>query len=183
MKKINADTTALNAVGVTPELLLSGEGIELNPEKKVDRRGQYVQYEFAANLVNALTTDLRNAYRAIEELESDNEGLAAQLADAKDESAANAEQVRRVLAGEASLSEAEKLLATFEQQLETLAAGKKDDEALIADLKAEVNELVALREEVPQLRADVDQVLKNLQSYFEEEGLDMYPQGYSDDLS
>ena len=100
MKKINADTTALNAVGVTPELLLSGEGIELNPEKKVDRRGQYVQYEFAANLVNALTTDLRNAYRAIEELESDNEGLAAQLADAKDESAANAEQVRRVLAGE-----------------------------------------------------------------------------------
>ena len=46
-----------------------------------------------------------------------------------------------------------------------------------------MNELVALREEVPQLRADVDQVLKNLQSYFEEEGLDMYPQGYSDDLS
>ena len=53
----------------------------------------------------------------------------------------------------------------------------------LGDLKGQVSELNHLKETVPQLEADVNQVLANLRMYLEEEGIPLSPDTYegSDD--
>lgn len=192
---MNAITeTALSEYGMTPDVILGGEQIEFDPEAKVNaRKEKYVLYDFAKKLVDACISDLVDAYRTIEELEGQNTDLSTQASEAADAANKSSDQVRRVLAKNQEFQAAEQMLAKVEQQLDTFARDKKMDEETIQglrsqveNLKGQVTELNHLKETVPQLEADVNQVLADLRSYMEEEGIpvdDMVPEdgyGYED---
>lgn len=191
---MNAITeTALSEYGMTPDVILGGEQIEFDPEAKVTRKEKYVLYDFAKKLVDACISDLVDAYRTIEELEGQNTDLSTQASEAADAANKSSDQVRRVLAKNQEFQAAEQMLAKVEQQLDTFARDKKMDEETIQglrsqveNLKGQVTELNHLKETVPQLEADVNQVLADLRSYMEEEGIpvdDMVPEeeyGYED---
>lgn len=192
---MNAITeTALSEYGMTPDVILGGEQIEFDPETKVNaRKEKYVLYDFAKKLVDACISDLVDAYRTIEELEGQNTDLSTQASEAADAANKSSDQVRRVLAKNQEFQAAEQMLAKVEQQLDTFARDKKMDEETIQglrsqveNLKGQVTELNHLKETVPQLEADVNQVLADLRSYMEEEGIpvdDMVPEeeyGYED---
>lgn len=192
---MNAITeTALSEYGMTPDVILGGEQIEFDPEAKVNaRKEKYVLYDFAKKLVDACISDLVDAYRTIEELEGQNTDLSTQASEAADAANKSSDQVRRVLAKNHEFQAAEQMLAKVEQQLDTFARDKKMDEETIQglrsqveNLKGQVTELNHLKETVPQLEADVNQVLADLRSYMEEEGIpvdDMVPEeeyGYED---
>lgn len=192
---MNAITeTALSEYGMTPDVILGGEQIEFDPEAKVNaRKEKYVLYDFAKKLVDACISDLVDAYRTIEELEGQNTDLSTQALEAADAANKSSDQVRRVLAKNQEFQAAEQMLAKVEQQLDTFARDKKMDEETIQglrsqveNLKGQVTELNHLKETVPQLEADVNQVLADLRSYMEEEGIpvdDMVPEeeyGYED---
>lgn len=192
---MNAITeTALSEYGMTPDVILGGEQIEFDPEAKVNaRKEKYVLYDFAKKLVDACISDLVDAYRTIEELEGQNTDLSTQASEAADAANKSSDQVRRVLAKNKEFQAAEQMLAKVEQQLDTFARDKKMDEETIQglrsqveNLKGQVTELNHLKETVPQLEADVNQVLADLRSYMEEEGIpvdDMAPEdgyGYED---
>lgn len=192
---MNAITeTALSEYGMTPDVILGGEQIEFDPEAKVmPRKEKYVLYDFAKKLVDACISDLVDAYRTIEELEGQNTDLSTQASEAADAANKSSDQVRRVLAKNQEFQAAEQMLAKVEQQLDTFARDKKMDEETIQglrsqveNLKGQVTELNHLKETVPQLEADVNQVLADLRSYMEEEGIpvdDMVPEeeyGYED---
>lgn len=192
---MNAITeTALSEYGMTPDVILGGEQIEFDPEAKVNaRKEKYVLYDFAKKLVDACISDLVDAYRTIEELEGQNTDLSTQASEAADAANKSSDQVRRVLAKNQEFQAAEQMLAKVEQQLDTFARDKKmDEEAIqglrsqVENLKGQVTELNHLKETVPQLEADVNQVLADLRSYMEEEGIpvdDMVPEeeyGYED---
>lgn len=184
MKTITQDSTSLHEFGLTLDLILSGEKCEFDPETKVNaRKEKYVLHEFATRLVDAYADDLLAAYRAVEELEAENERLAGELADTASAAEKAGGQLNKVLAGEKEFAGAEKLLAKFEQQLETLIKDKKVDKTTIENLKGQVAELAELRETVPQLEAEVNEVLDNLRSYFEDEGIEIpdYDGEYDDD--
>lgn len=186
--------TALSEYGMTPDVILGGEQIEFDPEAKVNaRKEKYVLYDFAKKLVDACISDLVDAYRTIEELEGQNTDLSTQASEAADAANKSSDQVRRVLAKNQEFQAAEQMLAKVEQQLDTFARDKKMDEETIQglrsqveNLKGQVTELNHLKETVPQLEADVNQVLADLRSYMEEEGIpvdDMAPEdgyGYED---
>ena len=191
--------TALSEYGMTPDVILGGEQIEFDPEAKVNaRKEKYVLYDFAKKLVDACISDLVDAYRTIEELEGQNTDLSTQASEAADAANKSSDQVRRVLAKNKEFQAAEQMLAKVEQQLDTFARDKKMDEETIQglrsqveNLKGQVTELNHLKETVPQLEADVNQVLADLRSYMEEEGIpvddipvdDMAPEdgyGYED---
>lgn len=186
--------TALSEYGMTPDVILGGEQIEFDPEAKVNaRKEKYVLYDFAKKLVDACISDLVDAYRTIEELEGQNTDLSTQASEAVDAANKSSDQVRRVLAKNKEYQAAEQMLAKVEQQLDTFARDKKMDEETIQglrsqveNLKGQVTELNHLKETVPQLEADVNQVLADLRSYMEEEGIpvdDMAPEdgyGYED---
>lgn len=176
--------TSLNEHGLTPELILNGERIEFDAEEKVNtRKNSYVRYDFAEKIINACMGDLTLAYQKIEELESELSELGANYDSMQKEAETSAGQVQKMLAGEKELGDAEKLLAKFEQQLDALAKDKASDKATIASLTTQVQELVELRDTVPQLEADVNAVLDNLRSYFAEEGIDIPGDAFDDDLS
>ena len=192
---MNAITeTALSEYGMTPDVILGGEQIEFDPEAKVNaRKEKYVLYDFAKKLVDACISDLVDAYRTIEELEGQNTDLSTQASEAADAANKSSDQVRRVLAKNQEFQAAEQMLAKVEQQLDTFARDKKMDEETIQglrsqveNLKGQVTELNHLKETVPQLEADVNQVLADLRSYMEEQGIpvdDMAPEdgyGYED---
>lgn len=180
MRSIEQEATSLNALGLGIDLILTGEKIEFDPEKKVNKKDDYVNYEFAVKIVDAYADDLLAAYRAIEALEEENSSLQKDLDDAVKAAETANGQVRKLLDGDKELENAEKLLAKFEQQMETLAKGKEMDKTTISKLTAQVNELIALKETVPQLEADVNAVLENLRTYFAEEGIPMEDDGYDD---
>lgn len=183
MERITADMTTLNEFGMTPEMILGGERAEIDPEPKTDKKTSYIRYDFATKLVDAYADDLLLAYRTVQEMEAEVTRLTQELSQAQSEAASSKDQAQRLLSGESSFAEAEKLLATFEQQLESLAASKQADESMIENLSAQVQELIELRDTVPQLKEDVNAVLNNLRSYFEEEGIEMPDGNYDDDLS
>lgn len=184
MRSIEHEATSLNEFGLSVDRIMTGDKIEFDPVKKINKREDYVPSDFATKIVDAYAEDLLAAYRVIEALEEEN----ATLAQIKEEAETAAEtangQVKKLLEGERELANAEKLLAKFEQQMETLAKGKEMDRTMIQQLKAQVNELIGLRDTVPQLEAEVNQILENLRSYFAEEGIPMedddYDYGYQE---
>lgn len=175
MERITAEMTALNETfkGFTPDAILGGERLEYEPAAKVTRKDDYVLYDFAVSMTDACVSDLAAAYRTIGEMENEIADLKAQLSEASVRAENSAGQVQKVLAGQEEFKDAERLLATFEEQLDMLANDKQADKALIADLNAQVQELLDLKDTVPQLEADVNAVLANLRTYFEDEGIPM----------
>lgn len=172
MERISAENTSLNEFGLTPEIILSGERAEFDPEAKPNpRKNTYVRHDFAEKLVGAYADDLVAAYRVIEELESEVDELKATLSETSQAAETSTKQVRQMLKDDKEFAEAEKLLATFENQLETLMKNKEMDKETIANLNSQIAELIEFRDTVPQLKADVEVVLNNLRSYFEEEGI------------
>ena len=145
MNQITADTTSLSEFGLTPDIILQGERAEFDPEAKPNpRKADYVRHDFAMKLVDAYANDLLQAYRKIEEMEH-------QIVDLKDEidkitEAANksAGQVKDMLKSNQEFDDAEKLLATFERQLEQLAQDKETDKTTIEQLRGQVKELITL---------------------------------------
>jgi chromosome segregation ATPase len=174
MKRITADTTSLNEFGLTPELILQGERAEFDPEPKPNpKKASYVRHDFAVKLMEAYADDLLQAYRAIDELEMQVTNLQDELEKTEETATKAAGQVKDMLKGNEEFANAEKLLAKFEQQLEQLAQDKQMDKSTIDKLQNEVKELVELRDTVPALKEDVNTVLMNLRSYFDEEGIEI----------
>ena len=188
MKRITADQTALAGLSpeLTPDVILSGERVEIDPAEKLNRKEKYVLYSFAESIINAYAEDLLAAYQAIEALEQENEDVSKELADMTKAAETCNAQLKKVLAGEKAFADAEKLLARFEQQMDTLAKDKQVNESTIASLRSQVKDLVKLKEEVPQLKEDVNAVLQLLRSYFDEAGIeapdfsDMYNDDYDE---
>lgn len=168
MTRIDPESTVLSKYGLTVDAILDGDAADFDPEKKLNRKGSYVQYDFAKAIVGAYADDLLQAYRVIEELEAELAEVTGNLESVSGQAQKASTQVKRMLAGDQKFADAEKLLAKFESQMELLAKDKQVDQATITKLRTEVSELITLRDEVPKLRADVDAVLTNLQSYFEE---------------
>lgn len=180
MRSINAEDTSLNEFGMTPELLLSGETCEFDAETKLNRKESYVKLEFARKLADAYHSDLVRAYRAIESLEGEVEELKAQNENLSASGQKAAAQANALLKGNDDFKKAEQLLAKFEQQIETFAKDKRADKATIEQLQAEagglrrqVDELIELKEKVPQLENDVNQVLDYLRECLEAEGIEV----------
>lgn len=174
IERINPDATSLGALGLTVDMILGGESLDIDPEQKVlPRKQQYVRYDFAKQVIDACITDLTEAYRVVEELEGELARTGEDLENVSGQARTATAQVRQVLAGEEKLSNAEKLLAKFESQLDLLEKDKQADQTMITKLKGEVAELIELKETVPRLEADVNQVLTNLQGYLEEAGVDI----------
>lgn len=181
MRTIEQETTALNEYGLGLDLILSGEKAEIDPETKINaKKNKYILHDVATKIIDAYAEDLLTAYRAIEELEGEIDRLSADLDETSKAVQTSNGQVKKLLAGEQELANAEKLLAKFEQQMDTLAKGKEMDKTVINNLTAQVNELIELRDTVPQLEADVNAVLENLRTYFEEEGIPMDDGEYDD---
>lgn len=182
MRSINPDTTSLKDFNLTLDVILNGEKAEFEPEKKVmPRKVDYVQCDFATKVVDAYANDLLEAYRAIEALEAENDRLREESAESAKAAEASTAQVRKILQGDQKFADAEKLLAKFEQQLETLAKDKQADKSTIEALRSQVVELNELKHTVPKLQEDVNHVLDNLRGYFEAEGLEMPGDDYDDD--
>lgn len=174
MNQITADITSLNEFGLTPELILQGERAEFDPEAKPNpKKATYVRYDFATKLVGAYADDLLQAYQKINELEMQITNLQDEVGKATETANKAAGQVKDMLKGDQEFADAEKLLAKFEQQLEQLAQDKELDKSTIQELQKEVEELDNLRKTVPQLEQDVNTVLANLKSYFDEEGIEL----------
>lgn len=173
MRSIEHEATSLNEFGLSVDMIMTGEKIEFDPVKKLNKREEYVPSDFTTKIVDAYAEDLLAAYRVIESLEEENEALAQMKEEAETAAETANSQVKKLLEGERELANAEKLLAKFEQQMETLAKGKEMDRTMIQQLKAQVSELIVLRDTVPQLEAEVNQILENLRSYFAEEGIPM----------
>ena len=182
MRAITPEQTSLSELGMTLDIVLSGEKVDFDPETKINKRANdYVLLDFAKKVADAYADDLLAAYRAIEELEQEVDQLREELGETAQAAETSAGQAKQLLKGEQEFADAEKLLAKFEQQLEAFAADKRIDKETIEKLNRQVRELKELGEKVPQLEADVNEVLANLRSYFEEEGISMPDPGEDDD--
>lgn len=177
MTRIETESTALWELGkMTPDMILDGERAELDPlePKKINaRKGQYVDLNFVKKVIDAYADDLLQAYRTIQSLEEELSEAKGQSEVAVKRADTAAKQVQDMMRGDAEFQKAEQILATFEQQLETLASQKAADAAMITDLQGQLQSLLPLQDEVPRMRQDVQTVIDNLRGYFEEEGLEI----------
>lgn len=173
MKRIVSEQTSLHDLGMSVETILAGDNhVEVEPEAKVNRKEQYLRYDFATKVMDAYGDDLLAAYRVIEELEAENEALQEEVKQATDAANKASKQVRSVLAKEKEVQAAETLLAKFEHQMSTFAKDKQMDKETIEALRTQVSELMELKETVPQLEEAVNTVLANLKMYMDEEGIE-----------
>lgn len=173
MKRIVSEQTSLHDLGMSVETILAGDNhVEVEPEAKVNRKEQYLRYDFTTKVMDAYGDDLLAAYRVIEELEAENEALQEEVKQATDAANKASKQVRSVLAKEKEVQAAETLLAKFENQMSTFAKDKQMDKETIEALRTQVSELMELKETVPQLEEAVNTVLANLKMYMDEEGIE-----------
>lgn len=173
MNRITDAQTVLSEYGLSIEQILAGEGVDFDPETRLNKKVSYVQYDFAKKVIDACLSDLEAAYRAIEDLEATLSETSEQLASTEDAAKSATGQVKRMLTGEDRFAKAEQLLAKFESQFEQLQRDKQVDLSTIKKLRKEVGELIELKETVPQLKSDVEAVLENLENHLRDAGVDI----------
>lgn len=173
LESIKDEDTALIAQHITIELARRGECLEFDPEKKIDRKKNYVQQEIATLILEMYAKDLQRAYNIIAQLEEEAASTKKALEEVTAAAKRSAQQVKKVLAGERKFSEAETKLAELAANVEELRQSHAGDASLIAQLKLQAEEARELAKTVPELAADVQYVLNALQNALTEEGLDI----------
>lgn len=186
MSEFKPENTELTELGLTHELIMTGERIELDPETKIKRKEKYVRMDFITKIIDAYADDLLAAYKHIESLTEQYEDVQTQLENVTDEATKSTTQLKQILASDAQFTKAEQLLATLEKRIETFVKTKKVDDATIqqlneqvSQLKTQVTEFKQSQDTVEQLKADVELVLENFQRSMEEAGINL---DYEDDL-
>lgn len=173
MERIQEESTALHAMGLTTELVKQGECLEFEPEKKLNKRVKYTQLEPVTKVIDLYTKDLQAAYLTIEDLERELAENQKALEEVTAAAKQSADQVRKVIAGEKKFGEAETKLAELMASVEQLKQSHEDDGALIAQLKEQIVEAQELAEKVPEMAEDVQFVLDALQQALVNEGMDL----------
>lgn len=175
MKSISQENTGLHKYGLDFPAIMDGDLLEFDPVKLgAFPKGNYVDHAFASKIVETYAHDLLDAYKMIENLEAQVESLGGELKEANDAASASNAQVEQLLDGTKELQESEELLAQCESQMEAFLSKINEDDTVIRQLREQVAELNHLKETVPQLEADVNHVLENLQRHMEEEGVEFF---------
>lgn len=180
------DNTQLTEMGLTHDLIMQGETIEVDPEVKLNKKEKYVRHDFISKVLEAYGADLHEAYTDIVSLEERITELETQLKETTDNANKSTNDLRRVLSSEQEFSEAEKILAHLESQMslcEKQIADYKESKTTDAQtIESLTNELDTLRAEIANdgskyegLREEVDNFFDMLKGWFEEEGIgDLY---------
>lgn len=171
MERIQNETTALNSIGLTVDLIKQGEVLEFDAEKKIDKKKEYVELSLISPVMELVTKDLQAAYLTIEQLEAelaDSQKALDEVTEAANRSAA---QVKQVLAGEKKFRDADAKLAELMASVEQLRQSHADDGALIAQLRQQIMDAQKLAESVPELTADVQFVLDALEQSLKNAGI------------
>lgn len=171
IKHIDKENTALGELGLTYDLIMDGEFAELSPEPKINRKIKYVRHEDITKIIEAYSTDLREAYKVNESLEEYLMEMKGDLDNAIKAFESTKAQLTQILQSEQSLKTTETLLGTLEEQLDKLEKAKMLDAQTIAELRQQVAELEENQSTVEDLSQEVDNILSNLRSYFDEEGI------------
>lgn len=173
MERIQNENTALNAMGLTVDLVRQGECLEFEAEKKIDRKKQYTLLEPVTKIIDMYTKDLQAAYNTIEQLENELADSKKALDEVTEAARTSAQQVKAVLAGEKKFSVAENKLAELMASVEQLRQSHADDGALIASLRQQIKDAQELADTVPALASDVQFVLDALEKSLAEAGMDI----------
>lgn len=173
MERIQNETTALNSMGLTIDLVRKGECLEFDAEKKINRKKQYTLLEPVGKVIDLYTKDLQAAYNMIEQLEAELADSKKALDEVTEAARTSAQQVKMVLAGEKKFGEAENRLAELMASVEQLRQSHADDGALIANLRQQIKDAQELADTVPALASDVQFVLDALEKSLADAGLDI----------
>ncbi len=173
MERITDAMTALSAQGLTIDLIKTGEALEFEEEKKINRKNKYTLLEPVAKVIDMYTKDLQQAYLMIEALEAELADGKAALDELTEAATKSANQVKQVLAGQQKFNDAEGKLAELMASVEQLRQSHADDGALIAQLKQQITEAQNLADTVPELAKDVQFVLDALEQSLTEKGISL----------
>lgn len=164
MQRITDDMTALaENQNLTIEMILKGEGMEFDPEKKIDRKQKYTLLDPVTKIIDMYTKDLQQAYTVIQQLEDELEDSRKALDEVTVAAKKSADQVRAVLAGQAKFSDAEARLSALMASVEELRDHHNEDTALIAKLRQQIKDAQEMAALIPDLKEDVQFVLDTLE--------------------
>lgn len=195
MYGIDKENTALSKLGLTYDMITQqNERIEIEPVAKTTRKEKYIEYELANSIKEAYADDLEEAYHVIESLIRENAELTSDVEKYQKLDKNKAAQLKKVLDGDAAFKEAETLLAQLDQQMEAFEKAKKEDRERIQTLQTALNdarselsmlseraeiaandmeELQSLRNEIPQLRDEVQSIIDDLMANLEAAGIEI----------
>lgn len=173
MERIQSDATALSSMGLTVDLIMQGECLEFDEEKKINRKNKYTLLEPVGKVIDMYTKDLQAAYAVIEQLEAELKESQKALDEVTEAATRSAAQVKQVLAGERKFSEAETRLAELMASVEQLRQSHADDGALIAQLRQQIVDAQNIAQTVPELAEDVQYVLDALEKALKDYGVDL----------
>ena len=171
MERINNENTSLGTIGLTVDMIKQGEVLEFDPEKKLNRRGEYVSLDQVSRAIGLYAKDLLQAYTVIEEMEAEMAEIKENLDEVTKAAQTSAAQVKQVLAGEKRFTESETKLAEMAASLEKLKQSNEDDKAYIAELQSQMKEFQDMADQVPELAQDVQIILDALEASIKEAGL------------
>ena len=175
--ELNRDNTKLSEYGLTYDRIMEGERAELEAEGKIQRKEKYVKQDTVNIIVAAYADDLLNAYEHIEELELVVGDKNEQLLEAKDAFDKSQNQVKMVLNGADNMQEVEEAMEMLDKQMIQISNANNRSQEEVLQLKQELEErsrtLEAERDRIDAMRQDVAEVLENLESYLNEEGIVM----------
>lgn len=173
MERIQNDTTALSQMGLTIDLIKSGERLEFDEAKKINRKEKYTLLEPVTQVIELYTKDLQAAYLLIEQMEEELAESKKALDEVTAAATKSAQQVKQVLAGEKRFGDAERKLAELMASVEKLRQSHADDGALIAQLRQQIADAQTVAETVPELAQDVQFVLDALEKSLADSGIDL----------
>lgn len=173
MERIKNEQTALSTMGLNLDLIMQGECLEFDEEKKFKRGERYTKLDLVTPVIDLYSKDLRQAYATIEEMEGEIAEMKATLDQVTAAAQKSAQQVKQVLSGERKFTEAETKLAELMASVEQLRQSHADDGALIAQLRQQIKDAQDLAATVPEMAQDVQYVLDGLERSLRERGLDL----------
>lgn len=175
--ELDRENTNLSEYGLTYDRIMEGERAELESEDKIQRKEKYVKQDTVNVIVAAYADDLLDAYEHIEELEIVLGDKNEQLLEAKDAFDKSQNQVKQVLNGADNMQEVEEAMEMLDRQMSRLSDANNRSEEEVQKLKEALEErsrtLEAERDRIDAMRNDVVEVLENLESYLNEEGIVM----------
>lgn len=174
---VDKENTKLSQYGLTYDHVLDGRKAELDPEKKTNRKEEYVLSETVNVIVGDYADDLLDAYKSNESMAEYIEELESSLSEASVAFEQSQEQVKALMQSQGELSEIENAMATMDQQMEQMASGSQqetlENEELRGELQATYAQLESERVRVDTISNQVEEVMSNLEGYLEEEGIMM----------
>lgn len=171
MQRITDDMTALASQNLTIELVLQGECLEFDPEKKIDKKQKYTLLDPVTKIIDMYTKDLQQAYTVIGQLEDELADSKKALDEVTVAAKKSADQVRAVLAGQAKFGDAEARLSELMASVEELRESNNNNNQLIAKLRQQVKDAQDMAALMPELKEDVQFVLDTLEEALAKSGI------------